>query len=55
VANLTHEKLIMTKLMIGKIMFKPTTIKVIMGKLMIIKLITTQQTKKKKKKKKKKK
>jgi hypothetical protein len=29
----------MAKLMIGKIMFKPTTIKVIMEKLMIIKLI----------------
>jgi hypothetical protein len=32
VANLTEENLIMKKLMIGKIMFKPTTTKVIMEK-----------------------
>jgi len=35
----------MEKLMIGKIMFKPTTTKVIMAKLMIIKLIMVKPTK----------
>jgi hypothetical protein len=35
----------MTKIMIGKIMFKPTTTKVIMKKLMIIKLIVAKPTK----------
>jgi hypothetical protein len=35
----------MEKLMIGKIMFKPTTTKVIMEKLMIIKLIMIKPTK----------
>jgi hypothetical protein len=35
----------MEKLMIGKIMFKPTTIKVIMEKLLIIKLIMVKPTK----------
>jgi hypothetical protein len=47
VANLTHEKLIMTKLMIGKIiMSKPTTTNVIMAKLMIIQLIMVKPIKK---------
>jgi hypothetical protein len=46
VVNLTHEKLIMEKLMIGKIIMpKPNTTKVIMEKLMIIKLIMTEPTK----------
>ncbi len=36
----------MTKLMIGKIMFKPTTTKIIMAKLMIIKLIMGKPNKK---------
>jgi hypothetical protein len=35
----------MAKLMISKIMFKPTTTKVIMEKLMIIKLIMAKPTK----------
>jgi len=35
----------MTKLMIGKIMFKLTTIKIIMEKSLIIKLIMAQPTK----------
>jgi hypothetical protein len=35
----------MEKIMIGKIMFKPTTTKVIMAKLMIIKLIMVKPTK----------
>jgi len=35
----------MEKLMIGKIMFKPTTTKVIMENLMIIKLIMIKPTK----------
>jgi hypothetical protein len=35
----------MGKLMIGKIMFKPTTTRVIMEKLMIIKLIMVKPTK----------
>jgi hypothetical protein len=35
----------MVKLMSGKIMFKPTTTKVIMEKLMIIKPIMTKPTK----------
>jgi hypothetical protein len=35
----------MAKLMIDKIMFKPTTTKVIMEKLMIIKLIMVKPTK----------
>jgi hypothetical protein len=35
----------MTKLMISKIMFKPTTTKVIMEKLMIIKLVMAKPTK----------
>jgi hypothetical protein len=34
----------MAKLMICKIMFKPTTTKVIMPKLMIIKIIMTKPT-----------
>ncbi len=38
----------MGKLLIGKIMFKPTTTKVIMEKLMIIKLIMAKPTQKKK-------
>jgi hypothetical protein len=39
----------MAKLMIGKIiMFKPTTIKVIMEKIMIIKLLMAKPTKNKK-------
>jgi hypothetical protein len=38
----------MAKLMIGKIMFKSTTTKVIMKKLMIIKLIMAKPTKKSK-------
>jgi len=33
VANLIHEKLIIAKLMIGKIMFKPTTTTIIMAKI----------------------
>ncbi len=44
-ANLTQERSIMAKLMISKIMFKPTTTKVIMEKLMIIKLIMAKPTK----------
>jgi hypothetical protein len=36
----------MTKLMRGKIKFKPTTTKIIMEKLMIIKLIMVKPTKK---------
>jgi hypothetical protein len=35
----------MTKSMIGKIMFKPTTIKAVMSKLMIIKIIMKKPTK----------
>jgi len=35
----------MTKLIIDKIMFKPTTIKVIMENLIIIKLIMAKSTK----------
>jgi len=35
----------MEKLMISTIMFKPTTIKVIVERIMIIKLIMTKQTK----------
>jgi hypothetical protein len=35
----------MVKLMNGKVMFKPTIIKVIMEKLMIIKLIMARPTK----------
>jgi len=35
----------MEKLMIGKIMFKPTTIEVIMAKLMIIKIIMAKPNK----------
>jgi hypothetical protein len=38
----------MEKLMIGKIMFKPTTTKVIMEKVMMIKLIMAKPTKIKK-------
>jgi len=46
VVNLTYKKLIMEKLMIGKIiMSKPTMMKVIMDTLMIIKLIMTKPTK----------
>jgi hypothetical protein len=37
----------MAKLMIGKVMFKPTIIKVIRAKLMIIKLIMAKPTKNK--------
>jgi hypothetical protein len=44
VANLTLEILSMAKLMIGKIMFKPTTTKIIMAKIMITKLIMVQLT-----------
>jgi hypothetical protein len=35
----------MVRLVIGKIMFKPTTTKVIMEKLMIIKIILVEPTK----------
>jgi len=45
VANLTYEKLIMENLMIGKLMFKPTTTKVIMENFIIIKLIMAKPTK----------
>jgi hypothetical protein len=45
VANLTNGKSIMAKLMIGKIIFKPTTTTVIMEKLMTIKLIMAKPTK----------
>jgi hypothetical protein len=46
VANLAQEKVIMAKLMIGKIiMLKPTTTKVIMEKIMIIKIIMAKPTK----------
>jgi hypothetical protein len=46
VANLTEEKLIMEKLMIGKIiMFKPNTTKINMAKFMILKLIMVKPTK----------
>ncbi len=45
-ANLTHEKLIMVKLIIDKLMFKTTTTKVIMEKLMITNLIMAKTTKK---------
>jgi len=46
VVNLIYKKIIMAKLMIGKIMFKPTTTKIIMAKLMIIKLIMGKPNKK---------
>jgi len=46
VVNLTYEKIIIEKLMIGKIiMYKPTTMKVIMEILMIIKLVMAKPTK----------